>query len=221
VAPGDRTIAFNPADIEENDAMGNGWKDAAWVLCGLAAATSALVGFGVLFRYAGTAGAEGAAPEMWPSESRIAHDPSRANLVMLVHPECPCSRASMTELARLMTHIGSRMVAHVLFVMPPGMQGDPSASDMWEAASHIPNTSPAIDPQGTEARRLGALTSGQVVVYGGDGKLLFSGGITAARSHEGDNAGSTAVEMAALGQSDRRWWTPVFGCELFDRKETK
>jgi hypothetical protein len=196
---------------------GNG----VWLLLAFAAVASAAFGFDLLLRYEGTAGAAASAPETWPPESQIALDPSRANLVMLVHPECPCSRASMSELAKLMARAGTHIVAHVLFVMPPGMLADPSASGMWETASHIPNTTPLVDTQGTEARRLGAVTSGQVALYGGDGRLRFSGGITAARGHEGDSAGSVAVELAALGRSDRRWWTPVFGCELFDRKETR
>jgi hypothetical protein len=144
-------------------ARGNGATSAVWLLLALAATASAAFGFDLLLRYEGTAGAEASAPEMWPRASEIALDPSRANLVLLVHPECPCSRPSVSELAKLMARAGSHIVAHVLFVMPPGLSADPVASGMWDTASHIPKTTPLIDPHGTEARRLGALTSGQVV----------------------------------------------------------
>jgi hypothetical protein len=54
---------------------------------------------------------------------------------------------------------------------------------------------------GHEACLFGAATWGQTMVYGRDGRLLFSGGITAARGHYGDNAGTQAI--AAL--LERRW----------------
>ena len=50
-------------------------------------------------------------------------------------------------------------------------------------------------------------TSGQVVVYDAKGALLFSGGITAARGHMGDNAGRDRItallrgDTAASGES--------------------
>ena len=78
------------------------------------------------------------------------------------------------------------------------------------------------DENGAEADRLGAKTSGHTVVFGRNGAVLFSGGITASRGHVGDNAGENAV-LAALKQEmpDRRQ-TPVFGCSLTDaRSEEK
>ena len=50
-----------------------------------------------------------------------------------------------------------------------------------------------MDKEGSDAAALGATTSGQVMVYAVGGKLLFGGGITDGRGHEGDNAGSEAV----------------------------
>ena len=46
------------------------------------------------------------------------------------------------------------------------------------------------------------------------GDLLFSGGITFARGHAGDNAGRTAIEACAAGQSPGYRQTPVFGCPI-------
>ena len=49
-------------------------------------------------------------------------------------------------------------------------------------------------------------------VGGGD---TFSGGITAGRGHEGDNAGEEAIVDAVLHHRQRIRRYPVFGCSLF------
>src|SRR4029078_12925735 len=64
------------------------------------------------------------------------------------------------------------------------------------------------------AARLGATTSGHVLVYGADGALLFSGGITSARAHEGDSIGQNAIVRALYGGKPPIDQTPVFGCGL-------
>ena len=64
----------------------------------------------------------------------------------------------------------------------------------------------------------GAFTSGQVFLYGTSGELLFSGGITGSRGHEGDNAGRDAVE-SLLDRRNAPAHTPVFGCSLFGEKK--
>ena len=72
-----------------------------------------------------------------------------------------------------------------------------------------------VDNDGIEARRFGSSASGQVLLYNPQGKLLFSGGITASRGHSGDNDGRTAiVALLTQGQAAKDE-TPVFGCQLF------
>ncbi len=72
------------------------------------------------------------------------------------------------------------------------------------------------DIQGREALRFGAATSGQTLLYDASGRLLFSGGITPARGHAGDNDGSDALLELLSGGSGRHHQTPVFGCSLRD-----
>ena len=58
----------------------------------------------------------------------------------------------------------------------------------------------------TAARRarFGSATSGQTLLYDGDGALRFSGGITGSRSHAGDNAGRRSLVALLNGaQPDR------------------
>jgi hypothetical protein len=52
------------------------------------------------------------------------------------------------------------------------------------------------------------------LLYDTAGRLLFSGGITAARGHSGDNAGREAIVALLAGAPTDRTQTPVFGCKL-------
>jgi hypothetical protein len=176
-------------------------------------------GIGTLWSYESTPGHAAAAPGLWPAASRIRPDADRATLVMLAHPHCPCTRASIGELARLMTQAQGRVTAYVLFVRPPGFSDGWVQSDLWASAAAIPGVTPVLDDGGTEAGLFHAETSGQTVLYDSTGNLLFRGGITSARGHAGDNAGrTTIVSLLTAGEADRRD-TPVFGCPLFAQKE--
>lgn len=172
-------------------------------------------GLGAISKYEGTAGASATAPAVWPSNSRIQTEPGKPTLVMLVHPHCPCSRASIGELAILMAQAERRVNARVLFVKPPDFADDWEKTDLWASAAAIPGVTVSVDEEGAEARRFGSHTSGQVVLYGADGSLLFSGGITSARGHAGDNAGRSALAALLAGDQTGVNQTPVFGCPIF------
>ena len=62
------------------------------------------------------------------------------------------------------------------------------------------------DDDGAEARRFGAETSGQTLLYDEHGALLFSGGITGARGHAGDNAGRASLVALLNRGSGRSSW---------------
>jgi hypothetical protein len=177
------------------------------------------VGVGALWSYESTPGAAAAAPGMWPAASSIKPDAKRATLVMLAHPHCPCTRASIGELALLMTQAQGRVTAYVLFVKPAGFSDKWVQSDMWSSAAAIPGVTPVLDDDGTEAGLFHAETSGQTVLYDATGNLLFSGGITSARGHAGDNAGRTAIVSLLTSEEAEERGTPVFGCPLFAQKE--
>ena len=155
-------------------------------------------------------------PARWPTSSKIERDHDRATLVMFAHPRCPCTRASIGELALLMAHCQGRLRAHVMFFRPVGASDAGAKTDLWWSAAAIPGVTVAQDDGGAEARRFHVATSGHTLLYGARGELLLSGGITASRGHSGDNAGRGAV-FALLhdGVADRKE-TPAFGCSLRD-----
>ncbi len=177
-------------------------------------AAAVAVGFGRLLEYASTPGATGAAPASWPADSPLRPDPDRANLVLFVHPRCPCSRATLDELERLMTRCHGLVTAHVLCYRPAGVPEGWERTDLWERASAVPDVRVLPDEGGALARLFGTATSGQALLYDRDGRLLFRGGLTNSRGHAGPGAGTEAViELLTTGAAGRTQ-TPVFGCPL-------
>src|SRR5690349_6085353 len=71
-----------------------------------------------LLNYENSPGAPANAPSLWPSNSRIARHESKFTLVMLAHPNCPCTRASLAELEILMAKLQGKLKAFVVFSKP-------------------------------------------------------------------------------------------------------
>jgi hypothetical protein len=172
-------------------------------------------GLWILWGYENTPGASAKPPVRWPAGSRIQRAPESATLVMLAHPHCPCTRASIGELASLMAHAQGRVTAYVLFLKPAGFSDQWEKTDLWQSAARIPGVNVLIDDGGSEARRFHAATSGQTMLYDAEGRLLFSGGITGSRGHAGDNAGRSAIVSLLQTGTAKRAETFVFGCQLF------
>jgi len=168
-----------------------------------------------MVRYANTPGPSVAAQIHWPAGSLIKLDAKRPTLIMFAHPHCPCTRASIGELERLMADCQGRLSAQVWFLKPAGTPEDWTDTDLWRTASAIPGVTVQRDEGGAEARRFQAETSGQTMLYGPDGRLLFQGGITISRGHAGDNSGLSEVEALLEHKSSLAAQTPVFGCPLF------
>jgi hypothetical protein len=184
---------------------------AATVMCWLVAVA---LGLGKVWAYANTPGQAADAPMGWPADSTLARDAARPTLVMLVHPQCSCSQASMGELEKLMAHVQGQVTAHVLFYRPAGAGPEWTATDLWRIASSIPGVTVSVDDDGEESARFGGFVSGQTFLFGTDNRLAFSGGITFARGHAGDNAGRSSLQALIRGRGPASAHTPVFGCAL-------
>lgn len=176
------------------------------------------IGLWFLLSYENTPGVSANPPALWPTDSKIQRPTAHATLVMLVHPHCPCTRATIGELAELMAHCQGRLTAYVLFLKPAGFADDWEKTDLWHSAASIPGVNVMVDDDGAEARRFHSATSGQTILYDAAGHLLFSGGITSARGHAGDNDGRSAIVSLVNGGATERVETSVFGCPLFDEK---
>jgi hypothetical protein len=179
----------------------------------------AATGWGMwkLASYSLAPGAPGAAPQSWPADATVARDTHGFTVVLALHPECPCSRATLEELDGIMAQSAGRLHARALFVQLPELP-PVEKSELWQRARRITGVQVEKDPAGAEARRFGARTSGETRLFGPDGRLLFHGGITIARGHAGENPGETAI-VDLIGQRrqvDRPIATPVFGCALWE-----
>ena len=182
---------------------------------------SVAAGIGILAGYASAPGPVAPeSPSQWPSDSAVRPGGSRPTLIMLAHPHCPCTRASLAEFGEAVVRCRGAVEAVVLFVRPPGVEPGWERTASWDAAEAMAGVSIACDIDGTEAGRFGAATSGHVLLYGADGRLLFTGGVTPARGHGGENAGRKAiVELVGRGSATGTTRTPVYGCPLKARAD--
>src|SRR6266480_1324584 len=184
---------INSTPVEEYLAP---WARRARVLLLLGTISWLLVivfGLWILWGYENSPGKAAAPPHQWPADSKIQPARDHPTLVILAHPHCPCTRATIGELASIMAHSQGRLTAYVLFVKPAGFSEEWEKSDLWQSAASIPGVTALIDDEGAEANRFHAATSGQTLLYDAGGRLRFSGGITGARGHSGDNAGQAAI----------------------------
>jgi len=172
-------------------------------------------GLGGLAGYATTAEPAPPAPGRWPLETRLELDPARPTLVLFLHPRCPCSAATLTELNRVLARVGPSAARVTVAVYAPTTE--PAGWDrtpLRGRAAGLPGVCVVDDADGQEARRFGAARSGHAVLYGPEGRLRFSGGLTASRGHEGDNAGADTVAAVLAGRPPVAERTPTFGCEI-------
>jgi hypothetical protein len=179
------------------------------------------VGIAMVLRYENTSGAVGATAQHWPSVTQASLDSQHDTLVMFVHPKCPCTRASVGELNRIMTRCNGRLTAQVFFLQPAGFSDDWVHSGLWHDAAAIPGVTARIDQQGSIGQKFGAETSGYVLLYNPGGQLLFSGGITGGRGHAGDNTGEDAIIALVDGQNSVVTHTLVYGCSLLNQPGTQ
>lgn len=177
-----------------------------WVVC-VAAGVRALV------VYENRLGAVATVPQSWPG-SRVPLAAGKMTLVMLAHPHCPCTRASIGELARIMAQADGRLAAYVLFAKPAQADADWDDSGLRRSAASIPGVTTLPDEDGAEAARFGAETSGYALLFAPDGRLLFNGGVTGSRGHAGDNAGESSIVALVQNRPANRRESFVFGCAL-------
>jgi hypothetical protein len=178
--------------------------------------TLMFAGLGALWVYSSTPGRQGTPPAQWPVSSCLKRVSGQSTLVMFVHPQCPCSQASMSELSIILAHSAGRLQADVVFLRPPGEPESWTHTVLWRTASALPETPPISDPEGREAQLFQAFVSGETLVYDSSGNLRFHGGITDSRGHEGDNPGCSSIQAYLNTGTVPLARTSVFGCPLFN-----
>jgi hypothetical protein len=179
-----------------------------------------ITGTVLLARYSYTPSNASEPAAHWPRGTPIRPAGNGFMLVMLVHPQCPCSAAGMEELARVTAAAQGHLETHVIFLRPEGFAQGWEQTALWRTASAIPGVRIWTDAGGREVERFGASVSGQVLLYDSSGELRLSGGITAGRGHAGDNPGLDAVREILVHGTRRPVRgpmfvrAPMFGCSL-------
>src|ERR1051325_2160010 len=127
--------------------MAISFRSKIFVTSALALLWLAALGYGmqVLFKYETTPGSSGPRVSKWPSDSSVPRQPNQPVLVMVAHPHCPCTRASIAELAEVIAHAPSGAKAPVLFVKPPGAGADWNDTDLRRSAAAIPGVTVLTD----------------------------------------------------------------------------
>jgi len=175
--------------------------------------TATVLGMWFVAKYEATPGGSGAAPAKFPGESKA--DGNLPRLMMFAHPQCPCTRASLAEFAELLARHPGSCRAEVVVFRPEQVENDWERTSLWSQAEQIPGVAVRSDDDGALSRRFGAETSGHVVLYDAGGRLLFSGGITRARGHQGESTARRALSALLTGSAaDGAQSAPVFGCPL-------
>ncbi len=173
-------------------------------------AASVLTGGFMLWRHQWTPGhAAAKAPAQLSGPTK-----GGARLVVFLHPQCPCSHATVEELNRIMTAAGAAVHADLFFYRPRTQTDSWCRTALWREAAELPHTTLLQDTDGIEATRFGAHTSGQTLLYSDKGALVFSGGITPGRAHEGDNVGEETIIAYLRSRRVRAASTPVYGCAI-------
>jgi hypothetical protein len=166
-----------------------------------------------IWNFKTTPGRPSQPPATWPASVRL---PQRGRtLIVTLHPLCACSQATISELGRLMAKLEPPPTVYALFY---SSTSEPTRrledTTLWQRTAAIPHVTPLVDANGTMATAFGAETSGDVIAFGARGQLLFHGGLTPARGHEGDSFGQRRLLAVLRGETPDRSDSPVFGCAL-------
>lgn len=178
-----------------------------WVVCLVA-------GLGWILSYEMTPGDSGTSASHWPAATSIPLAADRLTLLIFVHPRCPCTHASLTELSSVLQRSDQPVSAHAVILDPNGVDETWRNGPIRDQVGRIPGLAAQEDAGGKEHRVFGARTSGEVFVFRPSGELLFHGGVTAGRGHAGPSAGTQALDHLLLGLAPRVRQTPVYGCGL-------
>ena len=200
----------NHSLTKQSTNLGHGLKSVA-----IAWGVLVLIAYGCMVFYSMTPAKSAISVGPFPEQSALAKG-SGLTLITFLHPRCPCSKASVSELQELLAQskFPSKLTAYAVLSQPRGCSSDFTQGAILDSLSSMKNVQLFIDKGDLESQRFGARTSGQTMLFDSQGKCLFSGGITAARGEVGANAGVDALRQFIASGEPAINKTPVFGCSL-------
>lgn len=196
-------------------------RNISWITVGVLWIGASCGGLAMLAMYANSPGPSRQAPSQWPSDASIRLSDKGSTLILFAHPRCPCTRASLGELEKIVARFPRSVTPWVVFFKPSGSDDSWDQTDLQTTAAAIPGVHVVSDVDGVESRRFHATTSGQTMLFDNQGRLSFNGGITQARGHAGDNVGRFAIESNLADSASDCRGTSVFGCPIAGSLEQK
>ncbi len=161
-----------------------------------------------------TPGEQHSAPLKWPAAASRAHRlAGTSTLLIFAHPYCSCTSATFSELEVILASEARKPATRVFFA-PLEDGGISKIGESWEQARRLPGAEVSWDLGNREALLFGARTSGFAVLYDPSGNLLFQGGVTGSRGHEGRNKGAQRLADALRTLRPEHNGSFVFGCSL-------
>lgn len=166
----------------------------------------------------------------WPESSEIERNDQAPHLLVFVHPYCPCTRATLTNLH---DSIRSKLLnVTVVQLRSARFENVHSPISTIEEVIRGRDWNLVFDTEGVEARKFGVVTSGECLLFAPSGKLVFSGGVTALRGHSGTNRSLSTllahidaiegnmtpphIKLVSESQTIEEFDNlPTFGCPLF------
>ena len=136
-------------------------------------------------------------------------------LLVFVHPKCPCTRATIHNLDLVSRRSDLRLEIIPVIFRP--LHGDATwlETDNTRRLATLTRRSLVDDEDSQLARQFNVQVSGHCLLYDCAGRLRFSGGITASRGHEGRCRTLAALTKTLEGHSiDQTRW-PVYGCQMY------
>src|ERR1700722_14905472 len=90
-------------------------------------------------------------------------DGSSPVLLTFLHPQCPCSRATLSELGLALEQANRPADVPIYFYKPRRESGSWVQGDLWNVAHRIDVARIMVDEDGRAANQWGARTSGEVL----------------------------------------------------------
>lgn len=139
-------------------------------------------------------------------------NPDQLSVLVFIHPECPCTPASLRTLSRLVDECTADFDLQILVAS----YGDTNSLQSTNArlAEAIPKATVQPDPNGTIAQSLDAHVSGTICVVAPNNNLLYLGGLTNSRGCETIGPHFQIIKQVIQNRWSAAVTTSVYGCDL-------
>ena len=147
----------NHSLTKQSNTVGQGLKNIV-----IAWSVLVLLGYGCMVFYSTAPAKSAISLGAFPLESGLAKGRG-LTLITFLHPRCPCSKASVSELQELLaqSRFPSNLTVYAVVSQPPGCAAEFTKGDILDSLSSIKNVHLVVDKNDLESQRFGAKTSGQ------------------------------------------------------------